>query len=77
MKFHSQGRLVVELLPGWRVHQEGGQKIFPRLKPDWLEKGSKRPNSGPRVLGNFSRVLKLKLSVLGLRFYLELKNRFI
>ena len=53
VKFHGQGRLVVALLPGWRVHQEGGRKHLPRLKPDWPEKGSKRPSSGPRVLGNF------------------------
>ena len=77
VKFHDQGRLVVALLPGWHVHQEGGQKCLPRLKPDWPEKGSKRPSSGPRVLGNFSRVLKLKMSVLGLGFYLERKTRFI
>ena len=77
LKFHGQGRLVVALLPGLRVHQEGGRKRLPRLKPDWPENGSKRPSSGPRVLGNFSRVLKLKMSVLRLRFYLERKIRFI
>ena len=77
LKFHGQGRLVVALLPGWRVHQEGGRRLLPRLKPDWPENGSKRPSSGPRVLGNFSRVLKLKMSILGLRFYLERKIRFI
>ena len=32
---------------------------------------------GPQVLGNFSRVLELKMSVLGLRFYLAGKTRFI
>ena len=77
VKFHSQGRLVVALLPGWRVHQEGGRKRLPRLKTDWPGNGSKRPSSGPRVLGNFSRVLKLKMSVLGLGFYLACKTRFI
>ena len=77
MKFHGQGRLVVALLPGWRVDQEGGRKRLPWLKPDWPENGSKRPSSGPRVLGNFSRVLKLKMSVLGLGFYLASKTRFI
>ena len=65
------------LLPEWRVHQEGGRKRLPQLKPDWPENGSKRPNSDPRVLGNFSRVLKLKMSVLGLGFYLACKTRFI
>ena len=77
VKFHSQGRLVVALLPRWRMHQEGGRKRLPRLKPDWPENGSKRPNSGPRVLGNFSRVMKLKMIVLGLGFYLARKTRFI
>ena len=65
------------LLPGWRMHQEGGWKRLPHLKPDWPENGSKRPSSGPQVLGNFSRVLKLKMSVLGLGFYLACKTRFI
>ena len=32
---------------------------------------------GPQVLGNFSRVLELKMSVLGLGFYLARKTRFI
>ena len=68
---------MVALLPGWRVHQEGGQKRLPRLKPDWPENGSERPSSSPRILGNFSRVLKLKLSVVGLGFYLARKTRFI
>ena len=77
MKFHGQGRLVVALLPGWLMHQEGGRRRLPRLKLDWPENGLKRPSSGPRVLGNFSRVLKLKMSVLGLGFYLALKTRFI
>ena len=77
MKFHGQGHLVVALLPGWRVHEEGVRKRLPRLKPDWPENGSKRPSLGPRVLGNFSRVLKLKMSVLGIRFYLARKTRFI
>ena len=57
VKFHGQGRLVVVLLPGWHVHQEGGRKHLPRLKPDWPENASKRPSSGPWVLGNFSKVL--------------------
>ena len=35
------------------------------------------PVRGPQVLGNFSRVLGLKMSVLGLGFYLEHKTRFI
>ena len=68
---------MVVLLPGWRVHQEGGRKRLPRLKRDWPENGSKQPSSGLRVLGNFSRVLELKMSVLGLGFYLESKTKFI
>ena len=68
---------MVALLPGWRVHQEGGRKRLPRLKPNWPENGWKRPSSGPQVLGNFSRVLKLKMSVLGQGFYLARKTRFI
>ena len=35
------------------------------------------PVRGPQVLGNFSKVLELKMSVLGLGFYLERKTRFI
>ena len=35
------------------------------------------PVQGPRVLGNLSRVLELKISVLGLGFYLARKTRFI
>ena len=33
------------------------------------------PVRGPQVLENFSRVLELKMSVLGLGFYLAHKNR--
>ena len=54
MKFHGQGRLVVALLPGWRVHQGGGQKCLPRPKPDWPENGLKRPNSESSGFGEFS-----------------------
>ena len=32
---------------------------------------------GPHVLGNFSRVLEVKMSVLGLGFYLACKTKFI
>ena len=64
-------------LPSRRVCKGGGRNRLPRLKPDWPENGSKQPSSGPRVLGNFSRVLKLKMSALGLGFYLAHKNRFI
>ena len=69
------GWLVVALLPGWRVYQEGGRKCLPRLTPDWPENRSKRPSSGSTSLGEFfSRVLVLKMSVLGLGFYLARKT---
>ena len=35
------------------------------------------PVQGPSILGNFSRVLELKMSVLGLGFYLAQKTSFI
>ena len=35
------------------------------------------PIRGPQVLENFSRVLELKMSVLGLGFYLASKTRFL
>ena len=75
--FGRQGRLTLLFLPGRRVCKVGGINHLPRLKPDWPENGSKQPSSGPRVLGNFSRVLKLKMSVLGLGFYLARKARSI
>ena len=75
--FGRKGRLTLIFLPGRCVCKVGGQNRLPRLKPDWPKNGSKRPSSGPRVLGNFSRVLKLKMSVLGLGFYLECKTRLI
>ena len=53
VKFQGQGRLVVTLLPGWLMCQEGGRKRLPRLKPDWPENGSKRPSSGSWSLGIF------------------------
>ena len=53
MKFHGQGLLVVALLLGWLMHQEGGRKHLPRTKPDWPENGSKRPNSGSTGFGEF------------------------
>ena len=75
VKFHGEGRLVVALLPGWCVCKGDGRNRLPRLKPEWPENGSKRPSSGPRFLRNFSRVLKLKMSVLRLGFYLARKTR--
>ena len=53
VKFHDQGRMVVALLPGWRMYQEGGRKRLPRLKPDWPENGSKQPSSGSTGLEEF------------------------
>ena len=54
VKFGRKGRLVVALLPGWRVHQGGGRKHLPRPKPVWPENGSKRPSSGSTGFGEFS-----------------------
>ena len=54
VKFHGRERLVVALLPGWRVHQGGGRKRLPRKKPVWLENGSKRPSSESLGFGEFS-----------------------
>ena len=65
------------LLHGRRVCKGGGRNRLPRPKPDWPEKGSKRPSSGFTGLGCFSRVLELKMSVLGLGFYLARKTKFI
>ena len=45
LKFHGDGRLVVVLLPGWRVYSGGGRNRLPWLKPKWPENGSKRPKS--------------------------------
>ena len=42
-----------------------------------LKTGQNDPIRGPQVLGNFFRVLELKMSVLGLGFYLARKTRFI
>ena len=54
MKFSWQGRLVVAILPGWRVHQGGGSKRLPRPKPVLPENGSKRPSSESSGFGEFS-----------------------
>ena len=79
VKFHGQGHLVVALLPGRRVYQGGGRKRLPLPKPVWLENESKRPSSGSTGFGEFFFLgfLELKMSVLGLGFYLARKTRFI
>ena len=46
VKFHGNGHLVVVLLPGRCVYSGDGRNRLPRLKPDRLENGSKRPSSG-------------------------------
>ena len=46
MKFYGQDRPVVALLSVQRVYSGGGRNRFPRLKPDRLKNGSKRPSSG-------------------------------
>ena len=45
--------------------------------PFSLKTGRNDPVRGPHVLGNFSRVLEMKMSVLGLGFYLARKTKFI
>ena len=45
--------------------------------PIYLKTGQNDPVRGPQVLENFSRVLELKMSVLGLGFYLARKTRFM
>ena len=42
-----------------------------------LKTGQNDPVRGPQVLGNFYRVLELKMSDLRLGFYLARKTRFI
>ena len=46
VKFHGDGCLVVEILPGRHVYSGGGWNRLPRLKPDRFENGSKQPSSG-------------------------------
>ena len=48
-----------------------------RQDPFGLKMVQNDPVQGPHVLGNFSRVLELKMSVLGLGFYFTRKTRFI
>ena len=53
MIFGRKGRLTLPFLPGRRVCKDGGRNLLPRLKPDWLENGSKRPSSGSTGLEEF------------------------
>ena len=71
VKFHGDGHLVVLLLLGRRVYSGGGRNRLPRLKPDWPENGSKRPNSG------FSGFFGIFSLVLGLDPHLAHKTRLI
>ena len=78
MKFYDRDHLTLLLLLGRRVCKVGGWSRLPRLKIERPKKGSKRPNSVFTILGSFfSRVLELKMSVLGLGFHLARKSRFI
>ena len=54
VKFGPQGCLTLPFLPGRRVCKDGGRNRLPRLKPDWPENESKRPNSESSGLGGFS-----------------------
>ena len=77
VKFGRQGRLAVILLPGRRVYKGGGRSRLPRQKPIGLKTGRNDPVRGSRSWGVFLGFLELKVSVLGLGFYLARKTRFI
>ena len=65
------------LIPGRCVCKGGGQNRPPWRKSNCPKNGSKRSSLGSTCFGEFSRVLELKMGVLGLGFYLARKNRFI
>ena len=71
VKFHGDGRLVVALLPVRRMYSGSGRNRLPRLKPEWPENGSKRPNSRSTGFGG------IFLGFLGLGTPLARKNRLI
>ena len=71
VKFHGDDHLVVALLPGHLVYNGGGQNRLPRLKPEWPENWSKRPNSRSTGFGG------IFLGFLGLGTPLALKTRLI
>ena len=78
VKFHGRDHLTLLLLPGRHVYKVCGRSRLPRLKLERPENGSKWPNSVFTILWSFfSRVLELKMSVLGLGFHLAHKARFI
>ena len=78
VKFCRQGRLAVLLLPGRCVCARVMAGIVSHgQNPIGLKTGRNDPVRGSRILGSFSRVLELKMSVLGLRFYLAGKTMFI
>ena len=45
VKFYGQDRPMVVHLPVLHVYSSGGRNRLPRLKPDRLKNGSKRPSS--------------------------------
>ena len=53
MKFGRRGHLTLPFLPSQRVCKGGGRNRLPRLKPNWPESKSKRPNLGSTGLGEF------------------------
>ena len=71
VKFHGDSRLVVALLPVQHVYNGGGRNRLPRLKPEWFEKGSKRPSSRSTGFGG------IFLGFLGLGTPLACKNWLI
>ena len=63
--------------PPWPVRVQGFEIVSHGQNPIGIKTSHNDLIRGPQILGNFSRVLELKMSVLWLGFYLALKNRFI
>ena len=71
VKFHGDGCLVGTLLPVLHVYSDGSLNHLRRLKPEWPENGSKRPNS---TSTGFEGIF---LGFLGLGTLLARKNMLI
>ena len=79
MRSNRRPKLISLYLPngeesGWRVSKGGGRNRLPRLKPDWPEKGSKRPSSGSTGLGEFFSVFGAENESFGARVYFGTQN---
>ena len=77
MKFFRKGRLSVLLLSAGTCARVVAKIVSHGQNPIGRKTGRNDPVRGPQGLGNFSRVFVLKMSVLGLGFYLARKTRFI